>query len=295
MKLTNNLNLPAVLVRALSADDYSKNTKYSVTQLLKPAQAVILEKRYWPELEADVSESLWRFIGSAVHRFLEKGEGKNDLTEERIAFSKTSGQLDYYESETKTIYDFKMTSVWAVVFESRYEEWQKQLSLYAFLLRQAGFEVKNIAAIVMMRNWEKRDYLRGKYDVPEPIFVKHFEILDTIEGEKIENWIIGKEHILDSYEKLPDHEQKPCTPAERWAKPGSYKIYWNESTAKNPTSQKNFEETQEAAARQYCEELNEKGKGKKTYRLEFIPGENWTRCEYCNAQAVCQQFLNREA
>lgn len=293
MKFTNKLNLPPVLERALKSSDYDNKAKYSVTGLMKTPRAFILEKRHHENIETDVSESLWRFMGSAIHYTLQRGVINNDFSEERIYIKlrcgeMIGGQADYYETETKTIYDFKITSLWSIVYKSHYTEWQKQLSIYAWLFRHLGFEVENISNIVICRDWNKRDFEK----VDNAIQVIVHEILDSIDGISIEEWVNTRAELFESMENISDNELPLCDSEYRWAESDTWKVYWNESKAENPKSMKNFTgEYAEKEANEYAEYLTERDKDKKkTYRAELIKGDNFKRCEYCSASGFCNQF-----
>lgn len=288
MIFTNNLNLPPMLERALKTDNYSKNTKYSVTQLLKSDRSIILEQRH-PDYHTDVSENLWRFLGHAVHHFLESGEGSNDLTEERIAYTTAcgadvSGQLDHYDGKTLTLTDFKITTKYKVLRED-YDDYQKQLSILAWLLKRAGFEVKKIQNILILRDWNRQDERK----IPNAIAVVEHELLTTISGLSVKEWVDRRVELIERAQKLPDDDLPECSENYRWATDDEYKVYWNESTAENPRSKKNFDNRDDAEA--YARELEAKDNGKKTYRVELVSGEKFKRCGYCNASEFCSQYL----
>jgi len=289
MVFTNKLNLPPVLERALKADDYRKNTKYSVTQLLKSERAGILQSRH-PNYSTDVSENLWRFLGSAVHAFLEKGEGKSDLTEERIAYTTAcgadvSGQFDHYDGKTFTLTDFKITTKYKVLRED-YNDYHKQLLLLAWLLKHEGFDVKNIQSLLILRDWNNQD----KRKVSSPIEVIKYDLLEEIDGLKIKDWVDRKVKFFEDAHKLKDDDLPKCSEEYRWATKDAYKVYWNESQAENPRSRRNFDNCRDAEA--YAKTLEKKSKGKKTFRVEFVSGDKFKRCQYCNASEFCSQYLD---
>lgn len=289
MNWTNKYNLPDPLWNALRKSDYKKTSKYSVTQLLKSPRQVILEERYTDKIEADVSDALWRFIGSAIHDFLRKGETENDLVETRLKYKDVSGQLDFYEGSYYCIDDFKITSMWTVVYKSQYEEWQKQLSIYAALLIYNGFEVKQIRNIVIMRDWNKHN----NNGLELPITIVDHELLDEIDGLPILEWVDKQVNYFEECKYLTDNELPFCSSEYRWASEDIWKVYWNESKAEKPRSEKNFTgDNSENQAKEYAEYLTERDKSKKkTYRAELIKGEQFKKCEYCSASQFCNQYL----
>lgn len=291
MIITNKYNLPDVLVRALEKDYYSKNTKYSVTQILKSVQQVILEKRYYSQIKQDITERLWSFLGSAIHDFLEKGENEHSLIEERLVYKDIlSGKFDYFDTEKKILYDYKITSVWKIIYNNdNFKDFRIQLSIYAYLLRKIGFEVNKIANVFILRDWKESEYKQGKYELDKSILCLEYDILEEIDGLGIEQFLDNKIEELEKNQDVLDEDLPECSLEYRWATEGVYKIYWNESKAKIPISVKNFSENNKESALKYLDWINEENKDKKTYRLEFFKGNQFKRCEYCSVKDFCQQ------
>ena len=90
MKITNKLNLPYGLVKAVSPEPHNKPGEISATTLIQGTKQVILTQRHWNELEDDVSERIWAVFGTAVHALLET-EGENDFTEIEGCWVTTEG------------------------------------------------------------------------------------------------------------------------------------------------------------------------------------------------------------
>lgn len=59
MNVTNRMNLPEALVKAVSTERHNKAGEYSATTLLKDATEVILNNRHFEEIEVDASDSIW--------------------------------------------------------------------------------------------------------------------------------------------------------------------------------------------------------------------------------------------
>ena len=110
MKITNKLNLPYGLVKAVSPEPHNKRGEISATTLIQGTKQVILTQRHWNELEDDVSERIWAVFGTAVHALLET-EGENDFTEievkQPVADITVTGRIDNYNMSTGTICDYK--------------------------------------------------------------------------------------------------------------------------------------------------------------------------------------------
>lgn len=83
MKFTNKADLPEGIVNAIINDTYDKGkADYSVSQLNMPPQMLWLIKKHWDEITVDVSDEIWKLLGSNVHYILEKSQ---DASIEKIA------------------------------------------------------------------------------------------------------------------------------------------------------------------------------------------------------------------
>lgn len=87
------------------AEQRSWEGKPSTTQLLKGTREVYLE--ITTDYAIDPQDSLFRVHGSKAHAFLDQFTGDNELGEERLHDEICSGQFDFYDSETQTLYDIK--------------------------------------------------------------------------------------------------------------------------------------------------------------------------------------------
>ena len=276
--------MPEKFAKVLKNDYYKKNTEYSVTQLLKPLQSSILQIRYGDKKEYEIEDRLWSFFGTAFHDAMENAEDDDSIIEERLKYFKVSGKFDHFDVKEKTLYDFKFTSVWKAVYadESSMKDYQIQLSIYAWLLKNAGFEVEKIANILIFRDWKKAEFERGKYDISKPYVTVYHDILEEIDGIPIKEWIDNKISKLDELKEVKDEDLPECTLEERWAKPSKFAIMKN----KNKKATKLFET--EAEANEYIAEIK-KQDTKNEYRVEERKGEQWVRCDYC-LKEFCKQY-----
>ena len=71
MKITNKLNLPDMLQRAVEKEYTYRDKRYSITSLLDPDRVLMLKRRYNDEIEQDVSECIWMLFGTVTHYALE--------------------------------------------------------------------------------------------------------------------------------------------------------------------------------------------------------------------------------
>ena len=165
MKLTNHHDLPETLFRAVLNDKYSRGgAHYSATDLIRPPRITILTHRYWEQIEEDVSDRIWSLLGKAVHAILEAADPDDALTEERLYAEVDgyviSGASDLYHDSIIT--DYKVTSVWSRVFGSRIEQWSQQLNVYAYLFRQAGFDVEKLRVVCIYRDWSANKAIQNR-------------------------------------------------------------------------------------------------------------------------------------
>jgi hypothetical protein len=59
MKITNHLNLPSALARAVGTEKHNAEKCLSATTLIQGTKHIILTDRYWDALEDDVSGRVW--------------------------------------------------------------------------------------------------------------------------------------------------------------------------------------------------------------------------------------------
>ena len=222
MKITNKFNLPEPIVEFLKQDFYDYDVKgdsISATQLLKPVQEIVLIMRHSDEIEVDVSSMLWKVLGSGVHAVLEKLKEDNSEIIKRLFADvdgvKISGKFDRIKD--KKITDYKVTSAWSVVYDSRSKEWVEQLSIYRWLwFVTHAEELKDKGSIIaILRDWNERD--AGKTNYPKSAMV---EIeLDLMSLENTHKFISEKVKAIKDAIKIKDGELPKCTNEERW---------WNE-------------------------------------------------------------------
>lgn len=128
MKITNQFNLPDVVVDALLQDDYTKGkSNRSVTSLIDSPRVAILQRNNEHRIEQDVVDFLWSRFGTSVHGMFEKAVANNEhanvISEERMYAEvrgwTISGAVDLQEvyDDGVLISDYKVTSVWSVIHD----------------------------------------------------------------------------------------------------------------------------------------------------------------------------------
>jgi hypothetical protein len=219
MKITNRLNLPQAFVKMAERDYQYKPNEYRVTSLLKGVRETILERRHESEIEQDVSDMIWLLFGTAVHSVLENHqEGDQEIMEARLKIPIgdyiLSGQFDLYNAETKTITDYKTCSIWKVIY-GEYEDWRRQLLIYAYMLQSIGFPVEKAEIIALMKDHSKSQ-AKIKVDYPKQPVRKITFTFTEKDFAEIESWLHQRFEEITKAEKLPDDELPLCTPEERF-------------------------------------------------------------------------------
>jgi hypothetical protein len=281
MRLTNVLNLPQPLETAIVGFEkgYQSgrgDTKISVTQLINPPLYKRLNDLHWDEIEEDVSERIWLLLGSAIHGILEKSAGLDVLAEERLFTEvrgwKVSGQADLYEPNG-TLSDYKVTSIWSVKDDPK-KEWEQQLNVLAYLYELAGFEVKKLQIVAILRDWSKGKSFQ--VDIPAP--VKVIPIKKWTREELLK--FLGERVALHQLAAQTDVERIPhCTPDERWSKPSTYAVMKHG----RKSAVKVYDDLGEANAAASTDAVN--------LYVEDRPGQD-VRCEqYCPVNKWCPYYL----
>lgn len=287
--ITNSLNLPQPFVDAATSNHRYKPGRYSVTDLLGGTCEAVLKRRHAGEGEEDVSDRLWAVLGSAVHKVLEMAQSAQEQHQEQWLCvlievdGKTysmSGIPDLYDERTGTVTDWKVTSVWQVLFGD-YEKWRKQTLAYCWMLRQKGYDAHRGQIVAMLRDHQQRKAKTEKDYPKHPVVVKEWEFTnDSFAeiGDLIARWFLD----VALQEKLPDDELEPCGPEERWHKPDK----WAVMKSGQKRAVKLFDS--ESEANEYADNLSKQPtKRKISYSVEFREGED-TRCQsYCGVAQFC--------
>ena len=162
MKYSNKYDLPEEVYKALVIDKYGHSNdpyRVSATALLKSPKERLLTLRHKSELETDAVDRLWSVFGTACHNIFERQES-DGVKERRLSMQvgkmTLSGQTDIYLPDKKIIRDYKVTSAWKFIYKE-FDDYEKQLNIYAALHRQAGLEVEGLEIVAILRDFSKRD------------------------------------------------------------------------------------------------------------------------------------------
>jgi len=220
MKITNKYNLPAALVNAMMRDDYSKGpSEYSVTGLLTPPKVALLREQYDDQIEIDVSDKMFTFLGTALHTVMESTVMPHNCTfEERLHATvdgtSISGAIDVQERGIfgTTIWDYKVTSVWSVINEK--SEWVEQLNMYKWLVEALkGERVVGLKICAFLRDWSKNNR-GGNYPESSIVMVD----IPMWTATETEAFIMARVNAHRKAKMARDfgEELPPCSDKERW-------------------------------------------------------------------------------
>lgn len=284
MLITNKYRLPKSFIEMAQSDYQYGEREYRVTSLLKGLRETILERRHSNEIERDVSDMIWLLFGSAVHSILERQvEGDSEIKESRIKIQiggyTLSGQFDLYDAETKKITDYKTASVWKIIFGD-FEEWRRQLLIYAYMMNSIGFPVERGEIVALLKDHSKRDS-KVKENYPElPVQVVKFEFTEKDFAE-IAGWLDGKFFDIEHAETVSDNDLPLCTPDERFNSGDKFAVL----KKGRKTALRVLDNQGEAEAWM----ANNGGDS-----IEVRPGED-KKCEdYCAVNMFCDYYLAKK-
>lgn len=225
MKITNP-GLPQAVYEALVKREYSNDgANISVTELIDSPRVRVLKKQNFDKIEFEADTLLASFLGTCFHKGIEAGT-KTGITERRLFIEvggwKLSGGMDHYHDGVLT--DYKTATCFKVQLDcpkGRTEDWEKQLNVYAHILRENGHPVSKLMLFVLFKDWNKRSfatavksgkvfdpYVQGGY--PDRAWA-HFEI-PTWSHEEAKGYIEERIRLHQAAEtKLPY-----CSPKDIW-------------------------------------------------------------------------------
>ena len=289
MKITNKFNLPDFVVEVLTNSDYTRGESHiSVTQLIDSPRIRILQRMHDDSMEQDASEFIWSSFGTAVHNLFED-KIKNGISEERLfvdmAEWNISGAIDVQQvtDEGVVIYDYKVTSVWSVIFDK--SEWHNQLNAYAWLVRKAkGLPVTGAKIVAVLRDWQRRKAAEEESYPDSPVQIVDIPIWTEQEQDDYINGRI-EAHQEATFSQMRKTTLPLCSDKERWKKDDKFA---GKKTV-NKRAIRVFDSMEDAE--QY---FNNAGLDNK-HSIEVRKGES-TRCQqnWCRVQEFFDQYLNEE-
>ena len=284
MKITNKMNLPEALYKAVSVRKHNNPGRLSATTILNGIKQIHLTDRHWDELEEDVLDRFWAIYGTAGHKMLEH-EGAHEFTEEFMSHEldgiTITGRIDNYNMKDGRVSDYKFISKYKIK-SGDFLDWDRQGMIYAWLLIKNGFVVKTCRFIAIIKDHSKREAKRDPSYPQFPLFVYEYDVTDK-RLEEIQDYLRGKIAEYKKYRDTPDDEIPPCSPKERWDKPTKYAVM----KGANKRATRVFDTSEEAEKM-----VADVGAG---YSIVTRPGES-TRCmDYCSCAEFCNYYRDNVA
>lgn len=314
MNYTNRQNIPLPLAVFLATDNYDgSDDVISATTLLKPVRQIILSQRLSSlDNYVDIADLVSSRMGSAIHTAIEhawlnpndalKALGFNDKVISKIKINpehanpsdiniymeqrtnKTvngytiSGKFDFVAEGQ--VQDFKSTSVYTYLNQTKTDDYQLQGSIYRWL--NPDIINKDYMTIhYIFTDFNKAESFRNKNYPPSRVHSQKIPLLSISETEQ---WIKAKLTQLDRYKTKEESELPRCTDEDLWRKPTVYKYYKDPN--KLDRSTKNFNTMSEAVA--FMVSKNNQG------IVREVKGQV-VACRYCPAFHLCTQkdeYLN---
>jgi len=237
LKITNKFGLPQPFVDLVSEDSYDPGASdITTTGLIGPPKIRALFSRHANEIVEDASDKVRSMNGTAKHYILEqiaKRNPKRYVTEVRFyhVFDgiKVGGQIDLFDRETETLYDWKNTTAWKVTSGDFYE-FAAQGNINKFLCEENGLFPKKLSNIAVIDDWKKREAkLKPSYpqcgiaEIPLPVWKRE----ETIA------YIKSRLAIHMAAKAEPNEDLIPvCTEKERWQSEAVYAVKKTKDAAK---------------------------------------------------------------
>lgn len=288
MRITNKMNLPRPFVSAVEREYAYTPKRYSATSVLNGARQSILQRRHADEIEADASEMVWAIFGTAVHSILEQApETESQIKENKVTVPmpngyELSGIFDLYDDETGTVTDYKTASIWKVKLGD-FEDWRKQVLIYAWMLRQIGFDAKRGQIVALLKDHSKAKAKVGEHP-PLPVFQISWDFKER-DFEEIRQFLLGRFAQIEEAEKLPDDELPICSESERWARGESFAVVKkNTRRARKLFKTEDYGQEAEQRAREYAAVMGE------GFSVEHRPGTDVKCLDYCSAAPFCSHY-----
>ena len=281
-RITNIYNLPQPFVDLVSGDTYSKvESDITTTGLAQPPKIAELTRRHSSEITMDASEKVWTMMGTANHYVLEQIALRNPeryVTEKRFYVDidgvKLGGQIDLFDRETETLWDYKVSSVYKAMSDDKLE-WTKQANVNKLLCEHNGIHPKKLAILLVMKDWKRKEAeFKSEYpkcaiqEIPLPIWREE----ETLAYIKSRINLHNAAKLIEVEDAIP-----VCTEEERWAKPTTWAVL-KEKGAKRAVNGGIYELESEAIA--HAKRISG--------AIEKRDGSN-PRCEnYCQVKKWCQ-------
>jgi len=226
MKITNKAGLPSAMVKAAEDSINShphKDKTISVTRLVGSPRILQLTRRHWDDLEQEAVDLLKPMIGTAWHAHMAKYTDKKMLSEYFLTTEIddwiVTGQLDMFDPKTKTLTDYKTSSVFGYLLGEK-AEYTAQLNCYRYLLEKNGYKVKHLELAYTFTDWQWRKNVSEDYpDAPAKTVAVELWTTDYIE-----TYISARIDLHKQAESVDEDSLPECTADEMWEKEDTWAV-----------------------------------------------------------------------
>jgi Schitoviridae exonuclease len=308
----NQTGVPLSVAVYLATDHYDHipNT-ISTTQLIKPVKQLILAKRVPKKMgRTDVLSFLKSRMGTSIHDGIEKawtGEsykkamaalGYPEHVIKRIVVNPEHdpkrGEIPVYMEQRMfrdfmgkmlsgkydfiaegRLEDFKSTSTFTWVHNTKTEDYQLQGSIYRWLDQGKLITEDHMVVQFFFTDWMPG---KAKADAKYPPRPTEHQLIPLLSLSDTEDYIAGKLNQIEQLKDSAEADMPPCNEKELWRKEAVFKYYKDPNKRKRST--KNFDNVKEAHDRLVKD-------GSVGVVVE-IPGQV-VACKYCSAFAICAQ------
>lgn len=313
-KYMNEANLPLSIAAYLACDFYDHiPDAISATALLKPTRQLVLAKRVPAEMATvDVGNMLASRMGTAIHDGIEKvwlnGHYKDGLLSlgypqqliDRIVINPDpddlpensipvymeqrlfrevnghtiSGKFDFIGEGR--LEDFKSTSVYTWLYQSKTEDYKMQGSIYRWLDQGKRIKEDHMQITYIFKDWSAAKAQQDQKYPRSNVLGQTIPLMDISDTEA---FIQQKLTELDRMRSSHEQDLPLCTDKDLWRDPPKFKYYKN-GNVNASRSTANFDSMAEAVMRQQ----QDGGVG----AIVEVPGKV-KACKWCPAFPVCGQ------
>lgn len=170
------------------------------------------------DLPLRIEKAIWEAIKQTVWE-------DHEIMLERRMFANVngwvvSGQSDSFNNKSEVMDDYKLTSVWKYIYNSK-EEWEKQLNTYRYIWHLNGYEVKEGNIHAIFRDWSKT---KAEIDPKYP--QNQWEVMPITMWplEQCKAYVEERVRIHQDAEGMEEKHLPLCTDEERWADPEKWAV-----------------------------------------------------------------------
>lgn len=185
------------------------------------------------------------------------------------------GTPDLFDKTTGILYDYKFCSVYAFMYPESRQKWEAQTNVYAYLLSQAGHEVKEIRIVTFFRDWTDQKFAKNKDYPTSQVLEIQIKLRTPTEMANYVHKRMKMHHDAEETGVLPF-----CSGRERWALADGHAV--RTVAAKKALKVASTKEEAEKWIRDNKHRFEE-------MHIEFRPGESKKCDKFCSVKEFCSQ------